>query len=416
MAANLRNRGSRLWSQLAILVVTLALCDGLLSVASCSSARLRYYLTPPRDRAAVPDAVLGRRMSPFFPGHDPLGFRNAAVPDRVDLLAVGDSLTYGYAALPDGSWPYHLQQLSNRLVYNAGVGGYGPLEYSVTIDELMKLQPTTVLLGLYLGNDLQNTYVSVYADHRFPQFASSDPQVREALSAADAAPAPELTKRQFRSPNVNRSNELPLLQQTLDRSALYSIARNVYVALRGEEYRFPNPISSAANTFEAARRRPGRIAYDLEPKFRTVFRDPEFLSVAVNDTDPRVREGGRIAKEALLSIHKRLKAKGVRLVVVLLPYKATVYAERLGDPARSGLPRSFFNLVRMEQRHAQEFREFLSERGIEFADARSAMMRAFSRGVQPYPETEDDHPNTNGYRAIAETVLPMVTVAARTAR
>ena len=51
------------------------------------------------------DAVLGMRMPPNAPGHDARGFRNAAAPERADLVAIGDSHTWGSNALIDEAWP-----------------------------------------------------------------------------------------------------------------------------------------------------------------------------------------------------------------------------------------------------------------------------------------------------------------------
>ena len=59
-----------------------------------------------RERASqagimLPDPVIGFRGNPGFPGHDRLGFNNAFVPEQADLVAVGDSLTYGVIGSPD---------------------------------------------------------------------------------------------------------------------------------------------------------------------------------------------------------------------------------------------------------------------------------------------------------------------------
>ena len=52
----------------------------------------------------------------------------------------------------------------------------------------------------------------------------------------------------------------------------------------------------------------------------------------------------------------------------------------------------------------------LRERGIELLDAAGPLRAVLERGDQPYPISQDGHPNAIGYRAIAESV------AARLAR
>lgn len=51
-------------------------------------------------------------------GHDNWGFRNSDVPSKVDIVAIGDSQTYGASATAYNSWPSWLSPLSGKLVYN----------------------------------------------------------------------------------------------------------------------------------------------------------------------------------------------------------------------------------------------------------------------------------------------------------
>src|SRR5437667_5453104 len=79
---------------------------------------------------AVSDPVMSYVPSPSaMAGFDKWGFRNRQVPESADIVAVGDSHTYGNMARMVESWPYVLGRLTGRQVYNMGLGGYGPIQY-----------------------------------------------------------------------------------------------------------------------------------------------------------------------------------------------------------------------------------------------------------------------------------------------
>src|SRR5215831_8889691 len=66
----------------------------------------------------VPDPVLGAVPSPSaLVGFDDWGFRNPKVPQTADIVAIGDSHTYGNTARMEDSWPYVLGHLTGKKVY-----------------------------------------------------------------------------------------------------------------------------------------------------------------------------------------------------------------------------------------------------------------------------------------------------------
>src|SRR6185295_19744876 len=77
----------------------------------------------------VDHPFVGARIKPGTTGHDMLGYRNREVPDRADVVVLGDSMTYGVGAPRDSTWPDQFAALLRKTVYNMGLGGYGPLEY-----------------------------------------------------------------------------------------------------------------------------------------------------------------------------------------------------------------------------------------------------------------------------------------------
>ena len=73
----------------------------------------------------VPDEVLGAVPSTHTRagGFNSWGFRNRHVPDSSDIVAIGDSHTYGNTARMEDAWPSVLERLSGRPVYNMGWAG-----------------------------------------------------------------------------------------------------------------------------------------------------------------------------------------------------------------------------------------------------------------------------------------------------
>jgi len=114
----------------------------------------------------IDDPILGIRIKPHTTGHDALGFRNTQVPDHANVVAIGDSQTYGINATRDSSWPHQLGVLLQEPVYNMSLGGYGPLEYLFLAEhDAEKLRPRLLLVGFYFGNDLMDAY---YVAHGRP--------------------------------------------------------------------------------------------------------------------------------------------------------------------------------------------------------------------------------------------------------
>ena len=107
----------------------LALClavlvsEGVTSLAATLSPALSFYISAPWKRESrVADPDLGFRMTPHYPGNDAWGFRNRRVPEQTDVLALGDSMTYGFAAPPARCWPRQLERMVGKTVYNMSCG------------------------------------------------------------------------------------------------------------------------------------------------------------------------------------------------------------------------------------------------------------------------------------------------------
>ncbi len=114
---------------------------------------LRNFTSYPSYR--VEHEKLGFVMNPNLSEIDENGFRNKQFTS-VDIVALGDSHTYGYNVSSDNSWPKLLGRKLKNNVYNFGVGGYGILQYQYLLSKAIELNPKVILLGLYLANDLND--------------------------------------------------------------------------------------------------------------------------------------------------------------------------------------------------------------------------------------------------------------------
>ena len=76
-----------------------------------------------------------------------------ALPAGSTVVALGDSLTYGYGANTETAYPVVLAELSKWRVINAGVNGDTSADVLTRVNEITEQKPDLVLLGVG-GNDV----------------------------------------------------------------------------------------------------------------------------------------------------------------------------------------------------------------------------------------------------------------------
>ena len=149
----------RTFGNLALLLGSSA-CALLLCELGC-----RLFLNPADYLSQDPtaDPILGAVLKTHGSGYDAWGFRNPKIPSSVDIVAIGDSHTFGNCAKMDESWPYVVGRLTGRTVYNMSMGGYGPNQYYYLLTtKALPLKPRMVICGFYLGDDFENAYKITY--------------------------------------------------------------------------------------------------------------------------------------------------------------------------------------------------------------------------------------------------------------
>ena len=78
--------------------------------------------------------------------------RTQALPKDSTVLALGDSLTYGYGAAPAAAYPMQLAELTGWKIINGGVSGDTTADALARLPGLMQRQPKLVIISIG-GND-----------------------------------------------------------------------------------------------------------------------------------------------------------------------------------------------------------------------------------------------------------------------
>ncbi len=366
---------------MGLLVVFLEI---FLQTAALFSSRVHAFL----DRAGgktIKDNILGHRPNPDFPDHDAWGFRNKDVPETVTVVAMGDSLTYGAMVAPEDAWPQQFQKVSGISTYNLAYGGYGPAHMLLLLDKALSLQPKSVILGFYAGNDLFDCFKAVYHQDALTEYRSTDEKLLEAISQAKSS-----------APFVPAFQSLTAYGRELlkNECALYGFARGVRNTLRGSVEQYED--SSWESTKSKAR---GMHTIDTD-KAKTVFRGAHRLK-ALNSEDVRIQEGHRIALSVIEKMKVRLSQEGVEFAVLLFPTKELVFAPLVKE-VDENIPSSYLKMVDCEERMWEETKAFFKEKRIEYIDLLPTLRDSLDRGVQPYRKDSDGHLNPLGCKAVAE--------------
>lgn len=331
----------------------------------------------------VPDPVLGHRIEPLQGGHDALGFRNASVPTRADIVALGDSQTYGVGAPRDGSWPQQLGVLTGRSVYSMALGGYSPPDYLYLAQQVApRLRPHQLIVGVYLGNDLLEACWAVQKRAYWARWRSSE--AGDMCEDGDERDIPEAPKR------------FGAARDWLSRhSVVYGVLKAALLSTAGKhEQRRAAAPGSPDQHFP--------WVDPAQPTVRTVF-TPQARLMAMDVRRRGVREGLRIAKLVLTEVATLARRNDESLLVVLIPTKERVYCEHLRRAGIS-LPSAFGALCSAEDRIKSDLLQQLSASDIAHVDVLVPLQLEVSRHVVLYPTDSDGHPRASGYSVIARAV------------
>lgn len=412
----MRNR-LRSWGAYAVylLLASELLLQGLSRISPSLDLLLanRYGVEP-----YVDDPRYGLRPNPRYGDHDAWGFRNAGTPRLADLVALGDSQTYGVSARRDEAWPQQLARQSGLRVYNMACGSWSPAHYPLLLPRAFELEPQRVLLALYTGNDLWDALAMAYLRRGVPELeaeALRDESFRGLLRRTElelnaaSAEASKLMAPGFAQIEAGPAAGSRWIATLRDGSKLWGVLRALRT--RWAAPARPSELDSAqveahwaalvaragASTQLAVCER-GRARTALDVGYRLAAFDERLWP-----------EGLRLCLRSLELVSARCAARRVDVLVVLIPTKELVFFPACPPATQS--KGSYPALLAREQQARQRAMAFLDERGIAWVDTAPALEAAVQQGQAVYPHSTDSHPNALGYGVIARAVAHRLAAA-----
>lgn len=267
------------------------------------------------------------------------GFRNAEPwPDDLDLLVIGDSFTAA-EAIRNPFWS-GLSQATLSMSFP----GSGTIEQSILLDAYgLPLQPDTVVLAYFAGNDLSDN--QVFQDLR-----------RDGKTIADRV-------------HQDRS---PFEYLVTVHLALY--LRDVIHKANLSGCHYPQ----VANT---------------EPAMPVAFFDDMLPVLALNADALRPSDMFQLTLTTTVDLSRDLQARGIRFVFMYIPQKAELFWEYLDHQGKREIGNyvtEYVSPVAAEvidkniSAQRDLWQSIAQEQGIEFLDMTSALRAALENGSSPY--------------------------------
>jgi len=361
-----------------LLVVSTAIALLLCELVSRFILNPVDYLSP----VLLRDEILGMRLPGKSGGHDEWGFRNTKVPADVEVVALGDSHTYGNTAKMNESWPKVLARLSGKSVYNLAMGGYGPNQYYYLLQtKALGLKPATIVCGLYLGDDFDNAYRITYglrywSSLRRGGLANVDPDIWE----QDPASKPVSWHKRIR---IWLSSHSVLYRLVVHN--LFANAKNRY------------QVEHASQLYDSV------TSLILPEKHIRESFLPEITLLGLDQEQSGVQEGMRITFKLLQEMNALCASHHVQFVVAVIPTKETVFARYLEHNPKLTMSGTLDKVIANERIARQKLFTTLKQENISFVDLLPPLEKA-SESETIYNGASDMHPNKNGYRVIAQAI------------
>ena len=359
------------------LAVGLVLCE--------VGSRLLFNPADYLSATMLSDQILGIRIAPGSAGFDDWGFRNAAVPENVDVVAIGDSHTFGNTARMMDAWPQVVARHTGLSVYNLGVGGYGPNQYyQLLTTRGLSLRPKQVVVGLYMGDDFENAFSITYGLEHWAYLRADRRRTVNADIWGDSEPP-----GQFKSVRNWFSRNSVIYRLLVHGPVLGAIKGTLQFNL-AEGQSDPSVTSYQ----------------DPNGRIREAFR-PLRVAAGLDQGRSEVQEGMRITFHLLNEMNRACREKGCSLSVVIIPTKETVFAEYLLPAQELHLKDTIKSLIANERVARGKLVAFLDEAEIPYVDALPSLRKTVGDELY-YRGPADMHPSKNGYKVIGDVVAGLL--------
>jgi hypothetical protein len=304
-----------------------------------------------------------------------------------------------------------------------GANGYGPAQYALLLDEALAFEPKVIIATYDYGDDIYDSYRFVYRIGNFKRstldtvfdssFALTNAKSQQALTRAETID-PEFVRRKYL--NCMKAVEVPDPRLQVVRDILASpplgplrdegMLQRALAFLTGHSALIKVVRKRLLRTAEA---HPN--AEDVWPKLCHRYRDqklttllsPGYRILVLDDTDPRIVEGERIAFLAYRAMAQRCRPPNCSFYVLMIPTKETAFRARV----ESSLEHQLFmvDLWNAEGRARANASAFFAREHIATIDTLPLLEELIAYDVNPYPEDADIHPVEVGYDAFARAVV-----------
>ncbi len=358
----------------ALVFTTIVLTLGLTETALRVLDLPRQPMKPEKTH----DPILVYKIPSDWPGVDKDGFRNRSVPLRADIVTLGDSHTYGLNASLDSNWPGYLSKITGQSVYNLGIGGYGPLQYFYLFDRAMQLRPKTIVLGLYLPNDIKGVCHPYQQTRYWKERAQSE--------KLDLAYCKDAKFKDGEERERDTKNVIEQTGQWLENSRIWSL---ISIAARQIKSRLPQNEK--------------RYVVVSTPKNKTIMGKSRLRDLydQMNLESPEINNSLSITETLIRKMAARANASGTRFVVLVIPSKEFIFHQYLGDSGKR-LPDVYNKMAKAEERLRNRVFNWLGSEKIPYVDAAPAVLAAVRKEGAVYPADNDGHPLGRGYQAYAD--------------
>jgi lysophospholipase L1-like esterase len=361
----------------AAIIVGIALAEGILRLSpGILSVELQQIIAADPDNYGVAHPYIGNLGTPnktfVLSGKDfravnhtdGYGFRNAwPWPENADIVAVGDSVVFGYGVGDDQAWPALVAKaLPQNHLINLGLIGAGTQQYLRVYETFgLRLHPKVLLVGFLGRNDF-------WDDEVFDQWLKSGARVNYMVWRDFGRP--RSTSLSLNQPIGNLIISLAWRGHLLaSKLRLYNLLLYVRKKLKSGP--------TETKTFQA----PGGTHVDLDVEG---FIDQTGIGQPGN-------RAFDLSVQALQRLYSITQANGTHMLVILQPSKEEVYLPLMGETSVDTDP-------------GKALRAKLESLGIPYLDLLPEFRNRAAQGQVLFFET-DGHPNARGYALITELVM-----------